>query len=57
MYKRQLKQEQQQHIRKRVLDGVLKTELQAMTEFRDNSTLLVSDLPDAILQALESMDD
>ena len=57
MSKKALKQEQQQHIRKRVLDGVLKTELQAMTEFRDNSTLLVSDLPDAILQALESMDD
>ena len=57
MSKKALKQEQQQHIRKRVLDGVLKAELQTMTEFRDDTTLLVSDLPEAILQALESMDD
>ena len=57
MSKKALKQEQQQHIRKRVLDGVLKAELQKMTEFRDDTTLLVSDLPDAILEVLESIDD
>ncbi len=54
--KKALKREQQQHIRTRVLVGLLKMELQKMTEFHDGSTLLASELPDAVLKAIESID-
>jgi len=54
--KRELKREQQQHIRVRLLDSVLKEELFQMAEFLDGNTLLVNDLPSEILAAVEAMD-
>lgn len=55
--KKELKREQQQHIRTHLLDAVLKKELHQMTEFHEGNTLLVSDLQTEILQAVESIDD
>jgi len=55
--KRELKQEQQQHIRTRLLDGVLRQELHQMAESLDGNTLLVADLPDDVINAVESIED